>query len=82
MKLNEKQKGVIFKIFMFGVIQILCYIINLMISAKLGDFVWTPEMLTSSLTGNIIQILNLILIINAVILFVYVVIFLILLLKS
>jgi len=82
MKLNVKQKSVIYKIIFFGVIQILCYIINLMISAKLGDFVWTPEMLTSSLTGNIIQILNLVLIINAVILFVYVVIFVILLLKS
>ena len=82
MKLNKKQKDTIFKIIIFSTIQLLCYIIFLIISAKLGDFIWTPEMLTSSLTGTIMQILNLVFIINGIILFVYVVIFLILLFKS
>ncbi len=82
MKLNRKQKDTIYKIFIFSTTQILCYIIFLTISAKLGVFIWTPEMLTSSLTGTIVQILNLVFIINGIILFVYVVIFLILLFKS
>jgi hypothetical protein len=82
MKLNKKQSDTIFKIVIFSTTQLLCYIIFLVISAKVGVFKWTPELLTSSLTGTIMQILNLVFLINGIILFVYIVIFLILLLKS
>ncbi|TES99239.1 MAG: hypothetical protein E3J90_04905 [Promethearchaeota archaeon] len=82
MKLNEKQKDTIIKIFIIGAIQLLCFILYLVISAISGDFTWTVERLTSSLTGTFIQILKLVLLINGVILFVYIVIFLILLLKG
>ncbi len=82
MKLNKKQKDTLFQIFIIGEIQLLGFIIYLMISAKLGDFIWTVEMLRSSLTGTFIQILDLVLLINGLILSVYIIAFLILLLKS
>ena len=82
MKFNEKEKGVLYNILIFGEIQLLSFVLYLIISAISGDFNWTVERLTSSLAGTFIQILNLVFIINAIILFVYIVIFLILLVKS
>ena len=82
MKLNEKQKGTLFKVFIIGALQLLCINLYLIISAISGDFNWTVERLTSSLAGTFIQILDLVLLINGVILFLYFVIFLALLLKG
>jgi len=82
MKLNEKKKDVLFKLFIFSTIQIFCIYLYIIISALSGDFNWTIERLTSSFGGMVIQILNLILLINGVIIFLYIVIFLILLLKD
>jgi hypothetical protein len=82
MKLNEKEKDTLFKIFIFSVIQILCLNIHFIISALSGDFIWTIERLTSSFSGTVIQILDLILLINGFIIFLYIVIFLMLYLKS
>ena len=82
MKLNKKQKDTLFQILIIGEIQLLCFIIYLSISAKLGNFIWTVEMLRSSLAGTFIQILNLVLLLNGIILSVYIIALLILLLKS
>ena len=82
MKLNEKEKDTLFKLFIFSAIQIFCYIIYIIISAISGDFNWTIERLTSSFEGMVISILKLILLINGVIIFLYIVIFLIFLLKD
>ncbi|MBY8980494.1 MAG: hypothetical protein KGD72_08895 [Candidatus Lokiarchaeota archaeon] len=82
MKFNKKQKDTLFKILLTGEIELLCYLLYLIISVNLGDFVWTVEMLRSSLTGLFIQFLKLVFLINGVILFLYIVVFLIFLLKS
>lgn len=81
MKLTEKQKEPLYKIFLFTVIQLLLLTIHLIISAISGDFNWTVERLTSSLYGGFIQLLDLVILINGVIIFLYVVIFLFLLVK-
>lgn len=82
MKLNEKEKDTLFKIFIFSVIQIFGINIHLIISALSGDFNWTIERLTSSFEGMVIQIVDLIIAINGIIIFLYVLIFLILLVKG
>ena len=78
MKLTEKQKDPLFKIFIFAVIQLLFLTLHLIISAISGDFVWTIERLTSSLAGSIIQILELVILIDGIIIALYIVIFLLL----
>jgi len=82
MKFNENQKDTLYKIIIFGEIQLLCYILYLITSAISGDFNWTIERLASSSVGTFISVLRLVLLINGVILFVYIVIFLIFLLKN
>ncbi len=82
MKFNKKQKDTLFKILLTSEIELLCYLLYLVISINLGDFIWTVEMLRSSLTGLFIQFLKLVFLINGVILFLYIVVFLIFLLKS
>ena len=82
MRLNEKEKDALFKLFLFTVVELFCISIYIIISALSGDFNWTIERLTSSFGGQVIQILQLIVLINGVIIFMYVVIFLILLVKN
>ena len=82
MKFNKKQKDALFKILLTSEIELLCYLLYLIISINVGDFIWTPEMLRSSLIGYFIQFLKLVFLINGVILFLYIVVFLIFLLKS
>lgn len=82
MKLNEKEKDTLFKLFIFSVIQICCINIHLIISTRTGDFNWTVERLTSSLEGMVIQIIDLVALVNGIIIFLYIVIFLILLVKG
>ena len=82
MKLNEQQKDASFKIFIFAVLQLLFFNLQLIISVISGDFNWTIERLTSSLAGIFFQILGLALVLNGVALFIYIVIFLILLVKN
>ena len=57
MKFNKKQKDTLFKILLTSESELLCYLLYLIISINLGDFIWTPEMLRSSLTGFFIQFL-------------------------
>jgi len=82
MKLNEQQKDASFKIFIFAVLQLIFFNLQLIISVISGNFNWTIERLTSSLAGIFFQILGLVLLLNGIALFVYIVIFLILLAKN
>ena len=82
MKLNEKEKDTLFKLFIFSVIQLCCINIHLIISTLTGDFNWTVERLTSSLAGMVIQIIDLVSLVNGIIIFLYIVILLILLVKD
>ncbi len=82
MKINEKQKDTLFKIFIIGEIQLLCFILRLVISAISGVFNWTVEQLTSSLAGLFVQILDLVLAINGIIFFIYLIMLLILFIKN
>ncbi len=82
MKLNEKEKDTLFKLFIFSVIQICCINLHLIISALSGDFNWTVERLMSSLGGKVIQIIDLVSLINGIIIFLYIIILLILLEKG
>ena len=82
MKLSEKEKDTLFKLFLFSAVEFFCISIYIIISALSGDFIWTIERLTSSFAGTVIQILDLILLINGVIIFLYILVFLILLVKS
>lgn len=82
MKLNEKQKDTLFKLFIFLVIQLCCINIHLIISTLTGDFNWTVERLTSSLAGMVIQIIDLVALVTGIIIFLYIIILLILLVKG
>ena len=82
MKLNEKEKDTLFKLFIFSVIQICCINLHLIISTLSGDFNWTVERLMSSLGGKVIQIIDLVSLINGIIIFLYIIILLILLVKG
>ncbi len=82
MKLNEKQKDAIFKVFLLGMIEVICFSINVSISGLAGHLYWTIEQLTTTLEGMVIQILNLIIVVDGIVIFMYLAIFLILFLTS
>ena len=82
MELGKKQKNTLFRIFIFIMIQFLLLTIYLVISGISGDFNWTVERLTSSLTGVFIQVLNLAILINGILIFIYILMLILLLLKN
>ena len=82
MELGKKQKDTLFKLFLFSMIHFLLITLYLVISGISGDFDWTIERLTSSLTGVFIQILNLAILINGILIFIYIIILIILTLKN
>ncbi len=71
MALSEKQKDTLFKVFLFGIIEFICFTGFIMISGLAGHFSWTVEQLTSTPMGMIIQILNLIIVVDGIVMFVY-----------
>lgn len=79
MKLNEKKKDTLFKVFIFGMIEVICFIVFLIISGLAGHLFWSIEQLTSTLDGIIIQIVNLIMVVDGIVMFVYLIIFIIML---
>lgn len=82
MKLSEKQKDTLFKIFIFGIIEFICINLYLTISGFAGHLLWSVEQLTTTPEGMAIQILNLIILVDGIVLFVYLTIFVILFLTS
>ncbi len=82
MKLNDKQKDSLFKLFIFSIIQVFCLFYYVIVSGFAGTFEWTVQELSTNTYGTIMAILNLIMLVNGMIIFMYVVIFVILVLKS
>ncbi|MFX1449104.1 MAG: hypothetical protein ACFFCG_13410 [Promethearchaeota archaeon] len=79
MKLDEKKKDTLFKVFIFGMIEVICFIVFLIISGLAGHLLWSIEQLTSTPDGIIIQIVNLIMVVDGIVMFVYLIIFIIML---
>jgi len=82
MELSDKQKNLIFKVFLFGIIEVICFIIFITISGITGNFEWTVEQLTSTPVGLILQIVNLVIVVDGIIMFIYFLAFIITLLTS
>ena len=77
MVLSEKQKDTLFKIFLFGIIEFICFTAFITISGLAGHLSWTIEQLTSTPVGMVIQILNLIIVVDGILLFLYFLVFII-----
>ena len=82
MELSKKQKDTLFKLFLFGMIEVICSTFYVTISALAGHFYWTVEQLTTTPMGMIIQILNLIILVDGIIIFLYLLIVVIMLIKG
>jgi hypothetical protein len=80
--LDDNMKNTLFKIFIFGSIEIMCFILFIIISGITGSFDWPIERQTSSIAGMIIQIINLIVLIDGMIIAIYIIIFIILIVKG
>lgn len=82
MKLSNKQKNSLFKVFIFGIIQVFCLFYYGIVSGFAGTFNWTIEELTTNTYGTIVQILNLFMFVNGIIIFMYIISFIIWTVKS
>ena len=71
MELSEKQKDTLFKVFLFGIIEFICFVVFITISGLAGHFSWTIEQLTTTPMGMVIQIVNLIIVVDGIIIFLY-----------
>ena len=71
MVLSEKQKDTLFKVFLFGIIEFICFVVFITISGLAGQFSWTVEQLTSTPMGMVIQIVNLIIVVDGIVMFLY-----------
>ena len=77
MELSDKQKNLLFKVFLFGMIEVVCFFVFLTISGLTGNFEWTVEQLTSTPLGIFMQILNLVIVVDGIIIFLYLLAFVI-----
>ena len=71
MALSDKQKNLLFKVFLFGMIEVICFFFFLTISGLTGIFEWTVELLTTTPLGMVMQILNLVIVVDGIIMFLY-----------
>ena len=71
MKLSEKQKDTLFKVFLFSIIEFICFVAFITISGLAGHINWTVEQLTSTPMGMVVQILNLVIVVDGIIIFLY-----------
>lgn len=71
MQLSDNQKNLLFKAFLFCMIEVICFSIFVTVSGIYGNFEWTVEELTSSPVGMFIQILNLVIVIDGILIFLY-----------
>lgn len=77
MGISERQKDTLFKVFLFGMIEVICLSVYVTISGLAGHLYWTIEQLTTTPDGMVIQIINLIILVDGIVIFLYLVIFLI-----
>ena len=82
MELSDKQKDTLFKVFIFGIIEFICFIIFITISGLSGNFTWTVEQLTSTPLGMFLQILNLIIVIDGIVMFLYILAFVVMIITD
>ena len=71
MALSEKQKDTLFKVFLFGIIEFICFVVFITISGLAGHLSWTIEQLTTTPMGMVIQIVNLIIVVDGIVMFLY-----------
>lgn len=71
MELTDKQKDLLFKAFLFCIIEVICFSIFITVSGIYGNFEWTIEQLTSSPVGMFIQIINLVIVVDGILIFLY-----------
>lgn len=81
-KFKTNRKKVLFKLFIFGVIEFMCLNLHYIISGVTGSLVWTVERLTTTIEGFFIQIINLISIITGFLIAIYIILLIILLAKG
>ena len=82
MELSDKQKDTLFKVFIFGIIEFICFIIFITISGLSGNFAWTVEQLTSTPLGMFLQIINLIIVIDGIVMFLYILAFVVMIITD
>lgn len=81
-ELSEKQKDTLFKVFILGIIEVICVSVYVAISGLTSNFNWTVEQLTTTTAGMVIQIVNLIIVIDGIVMLVYLLAFVIMLIKG
>lgn len=77
MELSDKQKNLLFKAFLFGMVEVVCFFFFITISGLTGNFEWTVEQLTTTPLGMVMQVLNLVIVVDGIILFLYLLAFVI-----
>ncbi|MFX0074944.1 MAG: hypothetical protein ACFE96_05845 [Candidatus Hermodarchaeota archaeon] len=82
MELSDKQKNLLFKVFIFAIVEFLCFITFVTIAGLTGNFEWTIEQLTGTPIGLFLQILNLVIVIDGILIFLYFLAFIITLISG
>lgn len=81
-RFKTNKKKVLFKLFIFAVIEFMCVNLHYIISGVTRTFEWTEERLTTTVGGFFIQVINLISIITGILIAIYIIILLALLAKG
>ncbi len=81
-KFKTNKKKVLFKLFIFLVIEFMCINLHYIISGVTGGLVWTVERLTSTTEGFVIQVINLVGIVTGFLIALYTILLLVLLAKG
>ena len=75
---KSTKKQSLFKVFIYGMIEVICFNLYIIISGLEGNFNWTVERLTSSVAGMAIQTINLVVTIVAFVLVIQFIIYVLL----
>ncbi|MCJ7651329.1 MAG: hypothetical protein MUP85_22200 [Candidatus Lokiarchaeota archaeon] len=75
---KSTKKQSLFKVFIYGMIEVICFNLYIIISGLEGNFNWTMERLTSSVAGMAIQTINLVAISVAFVLVIQLIIYVLL----
>ncbi|MFX0019484.1 MAG: hypothetical protein ACFFAK_03875 [Promethearchaeota archaeon] len=81
-KFKTTKKKVLFKLFIFAVIEFMCINLHYIISGVTGSLNWTVERLSTTIEGFAIQVINLVGIVTGFLIAVYIILLLLLLAKG
>ncbi len=81
-KFKTTKKKVLFKLFIFAVIEFMSINLHYIISGVTGSLNWTVERLSTTIEGFAIQVINLVGIITGFLIAIYIILFLLLLAKG